>query len=65
MCMKSKATPSLGRSIDNLINFYFLLIYFFFHSGGSTLYNASMYLDFGTLCYYPIDPLNITASTVS
>ena len=34
-------------------------------SGGSTLYNSSMYLDLGTLCYYPIDPTNATASTVS
>ncbi|CAF4036975.1 unnamed protein product [Adineta steineri] len=36
----------------------------FLSSGGSTLYNASMYLDLGTLCYYPIDPTNITASTL-
>ncbi|CAF4348604.1 unnamed protein product, partial [Rotaria sordida] len=33
--------------------------------GGSTLYNTSMYLDLGTVCYYPIDPMNISASTVS
>ncbi|UJR30625.1 hypothetical protein I4U23_018150 [Adineta vaga] len=33
-------------------------------SGGSTLYNASMYLGLGTLCYYPIDPTNQTANTL-
>ncbi|CAF3632430.1 unnamed protein product [Rotaria sordida] len=33
-------------------------------SGGSTLYNTSMYLDLGTVCYYPIDPMNISASTL-
>ncbi|CAF3743558.1 unnamed protein product [Rotaria socialis] len=33
-------------------------------SGGSTIYNTSMYVDFGTFCYYPIDPTNITANTL-
>ncbi|CAF0916171.1 unnamed protein product [Rotaria sp. Silwood1] len=33
-------------------------------SGGSTLYNTSMYLDLGVVCYYPIDPMNISASTL-
>ena len=38
---------------------------FLSYSGSSTLYNASMQLDLGTLCYYAIDPLNVSASTVS
>ncbi|CAF2076674.1 unnamed protein product [Rotaria magnacalcarata] len=33
-------------------------------SGGSAIYNTVMYVDLGTLCYYPIDPTNITASTL-
>ncbi|CAF2512453.1 unnamed protein product [Rotaria sp. Silwood2] len=33
-------------------------------SGGSTIYNTSMYLDLGVVCYYPIDPMNISASTL-